>query len=1107
MSFWTLILRSFIFNARSHLGTLLGAAIGSAVLIGALVVGDSVKESLRQAALKRLGSIDYAMVTGDRFFRSEFPGDPKVKEHFGETAAACLQLVGSVSTEEGTSRANRVQVMGVDEAFWALSPESKGESASTMSEDNIRLNSALARKLNAKVGDTVLVRIPKPSLLSREMPISPQEDFSTALRLQVAAIVPEEQLGSFSLHANQTVSLNAFVDRKFLQEKVGMAGKANLLLVSSGSTAPEALPTLPAGSLHLDDYQLQFRDVTNQTGFEIRSERVFLDEPIGRAALNASAQAVGILTYFVNELRVETNATPYSMVTAAGSPWIPSGMRDDEIIINQWLADDLKAKTGDLLSLRYFVLADTQQLEEKTNSFRIHSVVPLSGVHADRDLMPEFPGIAKAEKTENWDAGFTIDMKKIRPKDEDYWEKFRGTPKAFITLKAGQEMWASRFGNLTAVRFVSADSESMSREKLEIAATLLKKIDPASVGLRIENVRAHALTAAASAQDFGGLFLGFSFFLIGAALILMGLLFVFSIEQRTEEIGTLLALGFRPKQVRRLLLAEGCLIAAVGGIVGTVGGIVYAQGMLRGLATVWSSAVAGSSLDFHVTAQTILTGLFSSIVVCGITIWLVLRKQARQSARELLAGGDTSQIVGGVGAPGRSWAEWIFAVSAVAGVALIAWALWTKTSASAGIAFGAGSLLLIAGIASTASLLKKIIRSPSLKQLNLYAVALRNASRRRKRSVATVALLASGAFMIMAVGAFRLETSDSEKRTSGTGGFALMGETSLPVVQNLNQQQGRDFFGLDDKLQDLKFVPFRAREGDEASCLNLNRAQRPKLLGVKPELLRDRFAFSKMEKKAENPWELLQRTSYGNSLPDDEVPAIGDAASIQWALGKKIGDTIDYEDDRGNRFKLRLVAGVANSILQGSLIIDESEFVKRFPGESGYRMFLIDTPSKNVEATSQALSRALRDVGLELTPAKERLAQFNAVQNTYLNTFQVLGGLGLLLGSAGLGVVVLRNVLERRSEFGVLTALGFRRRTLRSLVLGEHAALLLLGLAIGISAAVAAVLPSLISPSSEIPYGSLAATLGGVCVVGLITAIAATRWALSGPLLKALRNE
>src|SRR6185436_20154157 len=141
----------------------------------------------------------------------------------------------------------------------------------------------------------------------------------------------------------------------------------------------------------------------------------------------------------------------------------------------------------------------------------------------------------------------------------------------------------------------------------------------------------------------------------------------------------------------------------------------------------------------------------------------------------------------------------------------------------------------------------------------------------------------------------------------------------------------------------------------------------------------------------------------------------------------------------------------------------EAEFTRRFPGVSGYRMFLIDCPSNALPQVSAELTRALQDYGFEVTPAAQRLAAFNAVQNTYLSTFQVLGGLGLLLGSFGLGIVVLRNVLERRSELALLMAVGFRKSTLRWLILSEHAALLAMGLFIGVLAAMIAVLPALIT--------------------------------------------
>jgi ABC-type antimicrobial peptide transport system permease subunit len=720
--------------------------------------------------------------------------------------------------------------------------------------------------------------------------------------------------------------------------------------------------------------------------------------------------------------------------------------------------------------------------------------------------MPEFPGVAKAESTQDWDTGFPL-VYKIRDKDEAYWRRYRGTPKAFITLAAGQAMWASRFGNLTAIRYeVPTNSFAQTYRDL-VYKNLLANLNPGDLGFHFEPVREQALRAADQAQDFGQLFIGFSIFLVVAALLLMAMLFQFSLEQRRAEVGTLLALGLRPRQVRRLLLGEGAMLALLGGIAGALAGVAYARAMLWALSTIWRDAIGNSVLHFYASATTIAIGFLSGVVVAVLTIWLTLRKQARQPARELLSGdaGDWKTGTGRV-------ARWIAGFTAVAGASLVAFAIAKGQTADAEAFFEAGSLLLIAGLAAASAWLAALQWRKTPQRLSFGGLGVRGCARRRKRSIATIALLASGCFVIVSIGVFRLDANqDANKKSSGTGGFALVGQSALPVVQDLNAESGREFFGLNGKgLSGVFVVPFRVRDGDEASCLNLNRAQKPRLLGVKPEMLNSRFSFSEVIKGADihQGWNLLKRAQQGSpSLGANEIPAVGDANSIQWALGKSVGDTLDYIDEHGHTFKLRLVGAVANSILQGNLIIDESEFVKKFPSESGYRFFLLDAPAAATPELSATLARALQDVGLELTPAVQRLNAFNAVENTYLGTFQILGGLGLLLGSAGLGIVVLRNVLERRGELGLLLAVGFRKRPVQWLVLAEHVALLGIGLGLGVISALVAVLPALLSPAHQLPYGSLAITLAAVLLNGLVWTWLATRVALRGNLLAALRNE
>src|SRR5437016_1020587 len=124
MTTLTLIRRSLRFHARAHLGALLGAAVGSAVLVGALIVGDSVRGSLREMALMRLGDVEFALASGDRLFRNQLASDLALK--LNDRTAAALQLAGAAVKADGSARANHVQVLGVTEDFWRLAKELPG---------------------------------------------------------------------------------------------------------------------------------------------------------------------------------------------------------------------------------------------------------------------------------------------------------------------------------------------------------------------------------------------------------------------------------------------------------------------------------------------------------------------------------------------------------------------------------------------------------------------------------------------------------------------------------------------------------------------------------------------------------------------------------------------------------------------------------------------------------------------------------------------------------------------------------------------------------------------------------------------------------------------
>jgi ABC-type antimicrobial peptide transport system permease subunit len=194
-------------------------------------------------------------------------------------------------------------------------------------------------------------------------------------------------------------------------------------------------------------------------------------------------------------------------------------------------------------------------------------------------------------------------------------------------------------------------------------------------------------------------------------------------------------------------------------------------------------------------------------------------------------------------------------------------------------------------------------------------------------------------------------------------------------------------------------------------------------------------------------------------------------------------------------------------VLNGVLVVSHTNFLERFPSSAGYRRFLIDAPPDRIDEVAAALTRKLADSGFSVERSEVLLNRVNAVENTYLGIFQALGGLGLLLGSVGLALVLGRNVLERRAELALLGAVGFPRRRIGRLVTVEHAVLLLLGLLAGVLASLISLVPALLSPHARILTAGTAAVLAGLLLGGLLFTRLAAGVVLRGSLLGNLRSE
>ena len=847
---------------------------------------------------------------------------------------------------------------------------------------------------------------------------------------------------------------------------------------------------------------------------------------------------------------VVTRQVPYSIVVGvqdalAGLPDPSAALSPQELTypycwINSWLAEELQASPKDWLEISYYEpeTIDGRQQQRQTRAI-IAGIVPLTKpeqgyrrnrpavytspptIFNDPHLTPTVPGLTDKDSIANWNAPFKLELDLIQPADDDYYDHYRLTPKLFLPYRAAAEpsMFGSRFGQTTSVRF-SVDkfsSELHLREQLEAALLINRTLK----GFQFEPIREKLLKSAAGTTPFDMLFLSLSFFVIVAALMLVALLFKLGISQRATQLGLLAAQGFTPKRIRSLLLREMALVATVGAGLGIVLGLGYAWAMIAALETWWVGAISAPFLSFSFTWSSLTIGALAGLLISLATLYVSLRRISRQTPLRLLRGQSEASTNNS-----HAFRVGLLVVAGVLGLSALG--LMVAGSGQSGMAragsfFGSGMLLLVAGLLALHYVLQSrggllggsratTIQANSTHASGLWPLAWRTIQRNPLRSSLALGLLSVASFLIASMSVFHVAPDPR-----GYGGFDLIAESAQPIYQDLgsNTVRSEQLGTAAQELEHAVVVPTRMRPGQDASCNNLFQVEQPTILGIPSRLgqiaddNRDQSGLGTFQwavKPADN-WQALETPGTGTA--DDPIPVILDQNTAAWSLkqGASLGATTVLEYGQ-RELHFRTVGLLANSVLQGKLLISETNFKKLFPELSGYRFFMIKSAANTSEAnTTATLEKGWSDAGLDVTSSQQTLQQLLGVQNTYISAFQSLGALGLLLGTFGLIAVQLRSVWERRRELALMQAVGFSKRRIAHLLTLETLLLLGGGLLIGSLAAAIALVPYVIENGTRLSLLGPLVMLAGILLVGFIAALVSVRAAMQKSVLSGLRAE
>jgi putative ABC transport system permease protein len=1160
MSAWQYILASLRHYQRLHLAVAAGVAVTTAVITGALFVGDSMRGSLRDLAMQGLGRID-AVLTAEQPFREalveEWLAAPTLRVRGAKGVPLILTQGSALFRDEAgeVRRAAQLHVVGAPPEFWLLAPK---RSAGPVEQGNrAALTANVAAELGVNVGDAILLRLPTASSIPADSTLGEKEEMAATRRFEVAAILDEDDdatFARFSLRPSQQAPRNVFVPLATMQDLLELEHRANAIALTGRSAQgggpfdEEAYRDLRSSGLQpqLADYGVKVEriavgDDDRRAYVRISADRLVLPPHVVEVAkdLYGHAGLQPVVTYLANRIAAGDRLIPYSTIAGVDSsaelgPVLDETgksirLADAEVALNDWAAKNLDAKIGDKVSIAWYDPETThgQLVEHEPLELTIRAIVPLADADgaptsaADLAFAPDLPGVTDQASIDDWDLPFEL-VEKVREEDEQYWDEHRTTPKAFVSFAFASRLWSTRWGTESVLRLPITSR----RMEFMVAQSLREHLNPAEMGMMLLPAKRNALAAASGTTPFDGLFLGFSFFLMASAVMLTALLFRLGVEQRAREVGLLLAVGTAAKQLRWLLLSEAAIVATIGSLIGVAVGVAYARLMVHGLNTWWVEATAAPFMKLHVTARSLVIGFAAGMLVALLTMAWSLRRFAQLPARQLLAGdAQPATLSRHVTLLTRA----ILPTACIfAAVALGFVALRSEGEAQAGAFFGGGAMVLIGVLLAVRGKLREsIAREPS--SLTLAGLAVRNARRNPNRTMLSLALAATASFLIVAMSAFRMAPTDR-----GVGGFDLLATADVPVLFNLGTSEGRRELGFtnqdNDKLKDVEFISFRVHDGEDASCLNLYQPTQPRILGGPASLAKtSRFRFAAQadvdaapneetsatakEGRSNSPrqtgWELLQANIGDDDSQQPLVPMILDRNTAAYSLKLGLGDQLNVATGAPGGANLQVVGLLANSVLQGDVVISDENFRRLFPEEAGRRFFLIrrGPNSPPVEELASLLETQLEDYGFDAVDARQRLGELLAVQNTYLSTFQSLGALGLLLGVVGLAVVQLRSVLERRGELALMQATGFRRTRLAVMVLSENLVLLLSGLGIGCLAALAAVLPHAIIEQAGTPWGTLALLLGIIAAAGVVAAWLASRFVLRAPLLPALRGD
>jgi len=1150
----------------------IGGVIGTSVIAGALITGDSLDKMVEDQSIMALGDIDIVVMSPQFFEESvydDLKADPDVATSTDKMAPLVVSSGAARDISSGTLESG-VNIYGIDNTLYEFGSFSKGDynHAPNLQADQCVINSVLAKNLGILSGATLKLTVKDPNPLDAFFLTSGGEGYN--IELTVVEVYVNEGLGSINLQSRNTNVNNLFMRMDTMQELLDQQGKVNTIIISntgdkySGTEKDDEVENALwkkideiFGYSQVGYTALGLSDQVVLTHKDVLFERDWTDEYVQLEDLATS----GLLTYFVNSMTFEDRSVSYSTVTgvdfetdrqfgefySSGEVLDLDGLDWNEMIITNWTSDYLDVGVGDTLAINYTVLDDNYGAVNYTLDFTIAAVVDITGKAADQWLMPDFPGIKGIDSCGNWEPPFEIDLDSVQDVDQGYWNNFQGTPKAYIGLDQAQALWSNFQGNLTHLKIKTDDAET-------VKLGLNQSLGGEDYGISVSTAKADQLATRAGMWILTGMFLFFGLMIVGAGVLLIVNIFLGMGLDRKKEIGILKSQGASNYSVAVVFLTEGTIYSIVSAGLGALLGLGIGWGLITALNSVWSRSVESNEVPFYFQWQTPLNAFAMGLLIClgsvMISVVLVSRMKVvdaimergttkKQGRRRLSIVGNITLLVGLVACiysifrisdfdsvrvffligpaliilgqgifryargQGKKITMNISAVVLLVYVITFGIVLNGGDSTTLMTLFGLEGILIIISLFVLLVNNFDLIRNKLASMGTLGRVSVSGAGSKRGRTFLSVLSVAFVVFIIVAisvVGSYQQKSLD-QNIDKQTGGWDIRAVSTIPYSDDMSEG-GFDF------LEDTDVLQIKSRGDLGGTCSNMNVLYPPQILGVPPEFRHNTkvtFGSTLDDRTDDTTWALLGK----DQAFDDSIPIVVDMNTLVWIYGKALGDTFVVEGDLGGEYELKVIGIMDSSIYAGMFIMSQKNIELIYPLTAKYTFFLFQT-SGDIAQRARDIERELADFGMDAAVAADLAEENVQFEASYMTIFQGYLVLGVLIGSAGIAVLVYRSATDRRWEIGVLKSLGLSSRDVGLAFFLEATLISVPGIVIGTVAGLLAAYMSFSiwgGAGFSFPWVSVFVIPAGIYIVSVLFSLIPAYKAAKMPPVEALRRR